>query len=374
MACSCATAEVRRLLGDSFARVESPSLRLEKLLRIGDRSRPDEIDAVVKCHNRHADASHAFRPVRARTLKMKLGGRLIVNQAGGVIENAGLCLHRHFGFATIPGSAVKGVARHTAWCRWRDCDDEAERRELARRIAVTFGFPTGDRNGLDAYLMEDCGWTTRRAGAVSFLPAVPSAAATLVTDIVTCHHREYYEGKRTVATDDEAPNPQVFPAVEAGTSFTFSLLPTRRARHCDFDVLGFAEECLTEALEDWGAGAKTAAGYGWFSFDQEGTERERREQERLAKEAEEAERLEALSPDDRFVEELGAKGREAFIADHINPIETKDDAEQRLILRALLEKYRDIWDADKKAKPKKKAGQRAAKVRSVAEKLGVALP
>jgi CRISPR/Cas system CMR subunit Cmr6 (Cas7 group RAMP superfamily) len=45
----------------------------------------------------------------------------MVNMAGGVMENAGLCLDR-FGLPYIPGSAVKGCARRTAlaalreWC------------------------------------------------------------------------------------------------------------------------------------------------------------------------------------------------------------------------------------------------------------------
>src|SRR5438034_1425306 len=45
----------------------------------------------------------------------------MVNMAGGVMENAGLCLDR-FGLPYIPGSAVKGCARRAAlaalleWC------------------------------------------------------------------------------------------------------------------------------------------------------------------------------------------------------------------------------------------------------------------
>src|SRR6266581_674937 len=37
------------------------------------------------------------------TFTADLRGRLIVNQAGGVLENAGLCLDRHFGIPYIPG-------------------------------------------------------------------------------------------------------------------------------------------------------------------------------------------------------------------------------------------------------------------------------
>jgi len=54
-------------------------------------------------------------------LHAQLQSRLMVNMAGGVMENAGLCLDR-FGLPYIPGSAVKGCARRAAlaalheWC------------------------------------------------------------------------------------------------------------------------------------------------------------------------------------------------------------------------------------------------------------------
>jgi CRISPR-associated protein Cmr6 len=55
------------------------------------------------------------------SLYAQLQSRLMVNMAGGVMENAGLCLDR-FGLPYIPGSAVKGCARRAAlaalheWC------------------------------------------------------------------------------------------------------------------------------------------------------------------------------------------------------------------------------------------------------------------
>jgi CRISPR-associated protein Cmr6 len=57
-----------------------------------------------------------------KILHAQLQSRLMVNMAGGVMENAGLCLDR-FGLPYIPGSAVKGCARRAAlaalheWCQ-----------------------------------------------------------------------------------------------------------------------------------------------------------------------------------------------------------------------------------------------------------------
>ena len=55
-------------------------------------------------------------------LYAQLQSRLMVNMAGGVLENGGLCLDRRTGLPYIPGSAVKGCARRFAlaalreWC------------------------------------------------------------------------------------------------------------------------------------------------------------------------------------------------------------------------------------------------------------------
>ena len=63
---------------------------------------------------------------------------------------------------------------------------------LARQIATVFGYPTGDK-GLDGFLKGlTCDAT--RGGCVAFFAAVPDGKANLVTDIVNCHHKDYYAG------------------------------------------------------------------------------------------------------------------------------------------------------------------------------------
>lgn len=277
-----ALSEVCELLGgDRFPLCESRSLRLEKFVRIGGTSKREEIDAVVKCRSERARPMP--KPAGAIQFPATLKGRLIVNQAGGILENAGLCLHPHFGYPYVPGSAVKGVARHAAWCEWNAEADDAKKADIARRIAVVFGYPTMDK-GLDEYL-ADRGCDERRSGAVTFFAAEPeNGKAPLVTDIVNCHHRKYYDGSQPDATDDEQPNPQFFPAVEAGATFVFTIAPVSRAKFggvasplpngassatpAGRDVpaaLADAKRWLKAALTENGVGAKTSAGYGWFS-------------------------------------------------------------------------------------------------------------
>ena len=303
-----ATKEVRKLLGSRFQGLESVSLRLEKLITVEERNKGREVNAVVDCHRKHAEApSYRYRQLPgARFRILRLGGRLIVNQAGGVLENAGLCLHRNFGCPMIPGSAVKGVARHAAWSRWKEASDDGDEREaraLAAKIAATFGYPTMDR-GLDDYIGETFEWGRNRyAGTVSFLPALPAGKASLVADIVTCHHPKYYARNDGKALDNEDPNPQPFPAVEAETAFEFVVVPLRRAEAGlpaslpDFSPVDFALDSIVEGLEWFGAGAKTAAGYGWFERDQATEEQVSAEDQKPD-----------LEPDPELLASFGEKG------------------------------------------------------------------
>lgn len=278
--------EVRDLLGgDNFPKCESRSLRLEKFVSIGGNTKKAVIDAVVVCPSESARPMPL--PAGAVQFPSRLKSRLIVNQAGGILENAGLCLHPHFGYPYIPGSAVKGVARHAAWCEWHDEADPEKKDDIARRIARVFGSPTEDR-GLDEYLKKLEGGEKRFGGCVSFFAAEPEdGKASLVTDIVNCHHPKYYARLQPDATDDEAPNPQFFLAVESGATFVFTIAPIRCANvgasSTEKACLDDAKNWLKKAVSENGIGAKTSAGYGWFAVGAEADEnnwREKRERQK----------------------------------------------------------------------------------------------
>lgn len=250
--------EVQTLLGgETFPKVGSPSLRLEKFVRLGENSKKDEIASVVACHAKHRRQIPSFAPAGSVTFTAALGGRLIVNQAGGILENAGLCLHRHFGDPYIPGSAVKGIARHAAWLAWSAAEG-AEKAEIAQQMCRVFGYPTGDK-GLDqfvkqhALLPQDI-LKSGRSGSVCFLQAVPEGKVSLAVDILTPHG----------GNDWSDPIPSPFPAVEKGATFRFVM--ARKTVCLDGDLCQ-AATWLKHALCYHGAGAKGAAGYGWFASD-----------------------------------------------------------------------------------------------------------
>jgi CRISPR/Cas system CMR subunit Cmr6 (Cas7 group RAMP superfamily) len=103
--------------GEKIPKCDSMSLRLEKFVRLGNNTKKEEINEVVK---KSQGRIPVIAPNGAVSFTAKLGGRLIVNQAGGVLENAGLCIHSHFNAPYIPGSAIKGCARHAAWQAWNE--------------------------------------------------------------------------------------------------------------------------------------------------------------------------------------------------------------------------------------------------------------
>lgn len=384
--------EVVLLLGGAtFPRCESPSLRLERFVRVGGTVKKDEITCVVACHGQHAQPIPALVPPGAATFTAGLGARLIVNQAGGVLENAGLCLHRHYGNPYIPGSAVKGVARHAAWCAWNEEPDTDKKRQIAKMFVRVFGYPTGDK-ALNAYIEPDEKKRVASAGGIAFLAAVPDGRVGLAVDIVNCHHPDYYSGKQDDAYDNESPNPQFFPVVESGAEFRFTLVPLGRLGEERSVCLEQAQKWLLVALTLHGVGAKTAAGYGWFAYDEAAEQRrqqlaEEREARRLAEETrraeaekrriekeEQREKLAAMSPAEQADAEVADWNDDALQArlDKFH-IARKGPSEElkAAIVRALRNDRLNVWSAFKQKATKGEPAKAADAVRKASKDLGL---
>ncbi len=213
---------------------------------------------------------------RVTTFEATLGGRLMINLAGGVIENAGMSLDRSFGLPFVPGSAIKGITRAQALWDIRSAP-ETEKRRLLLLALLIFGYGKHDLTGDFAQAVSK---TTALSlgkeidaeefkGCICFLPAYPTTTPTLVVDMVNPHYPDYYGGRAPSAEDTEKPIPNYFPAVEAGSTFGFAVLlnrvPAVTSVSAD-DLLQQARLWLERAITRKGVGAKTAAGYGWFEL------------------------------------------------------------------------------------------------------------
>jgi CRISPR type III-B/RAMP module RAMP protein Cmr6 len=303
--------DTRTILGNNAEKCESRSLFMDRFAqpeaRDTERKRWFELLAGKKpvlIRRREISAGAKQRPLYAQ-----IQSRLMVNMAGGVMENAGLCLDR-FGLPHIPGSAVKGCARRMAIQHLLESEGSEKKVELLFQIALAFGWgdtdwKAGRRPGRAGEswrgvrrlaaegLLNKLGVEDRRhpeevwedlpnfAGSVSFLPAHPidvagaslalrpPALGMLELDVVTCHHPDYYSMKKNLAgklvmptaLDTEDPNPVIFPTVAAGHVFLFEMIPLRK---CTQSQIGQARQWLSNGLSIFGLGAKTAAGYGWF--------------------------------------------------------------------------------------------------------------
>jgi CRISPR-associated protein Cmr6 len=179
------------------------------------------------------------------------------------LENAGISLHPIYGFAYMPGSGLKGLARAWAERIWLEAPPQRDDRDQAvRQIRKIFGYAPNSECGKSWIPEEIARDTHSSAGAVVFHDAWPCRWPQLMVDVVGVHHRDYYqaeENKVPPPGDWEDPVPTAFLAIDAGTEFEFAVAP-RHPEHTE--LARKAAEWLKAGLADWGAGAKTAAGYG----------------------------------------------------------------------------------------------------------------
>lgn len=208
----------------------------------------------------------AFPQGTYRAMRATLNTRMLVNLSGSILENASTALEHVCGVPIIPGSAVKGAARRYAIAMMRECDGE-ERLRLLDDFINIFGCAESDfESDSDLALVAD-GATLQKmkrnqCGKVCFLQAVPGSSIKLVADVLTPHHSKYMGGKLKEPHDSEKPIPSYFPAVQPGKNSTYTFVLYANGAP---NLLDTAEEWLTQAITLFGIGAKTSAGYGYFT-------------------------------------------------------------------------------------------------------------
>lgn len=184
---------------------------------------------------------------RRQLIDARDGQRLTVQSTSRFVTGLGLAhpvengfrWHHTLGVPCLPGSSVKGMMRH--WViDWRGEEEDALR---------LFGNNEDEQMG---------------AGDLLFFDALPTEPPRLTVDVMTPHYGPWYQkGPQgdEVPADWHSPPPIPFLVVEAGAEFEFALAP-RPGREVKLDQ---AAAWLKEALQQIGAGAKTAVGYGRFT-------------------------------------------------------------------------------------------------------------
>ena len=157
------------------------------------------------------------------------------------VEN-GFAWHSTLGTPYLAGSSIKGLVR--SWA-----EQDAEPRPDSDVAGRLLGAPG-------------------RAGVLCFLDAAPVAPVRLEADVMTPHYAGW--SAEDPPGDWRSPVPIPFLTTAARTPFLFGIVPCRAVADDDLDLVS---GWLRSALENVGGGAKTAVGYGRFTFDAEATRR-----------------------------------------------------------------------------------------------------
>ncbi len=225
-----------------------------------------------------------------------------------------------------------------------------------------------------------CGPSTR--ALVTCFDAVPDEHAfaqgkrVLDMDILTPHYPTYYQEKRDAPRDDEGPVPIPFLAVAPGVTFEFRFRleepstgeddrRTALERHSAKGgkaVGDLIRDALSLGLGEWGLGAKTAAGYGYFSKVSLAEQVGAAAPPGGLVASGDASRLRPPPPDRPAAPLDPAKAAEAFLFGHTDPgtLPTRLDIEVRALPEAVQREVARIVrtrHADQVAAWRKKAAQ-----------------
>lgn len=208
------------------------------------------------------------------------------------LEN-GFNWHAVQGVPYLSGSGIKGLVR--SWVESWQFEEGDPDNQKAKRLLDWFGSVSKDPDA------------ESETGKVIFFDAIPYKQVRLSSDIMTPHMGKWYADggsiedvnrqAEAVPADWHSPTPIYFLSAKEPV-FLFSFAPRNDLVADEID-LDEVMQCLADALEWLGAGAKTAVGYGQFYRDEKATDSLHREineaMEALAISAQQNAQLEGLS-------------------------------------------------------------------------------
>ncbi len=229
---------------------------------------------------------------RAKVVKvLKTRSRLIVGLGDESVYETSIRLLRNYGMPYIPGSALKGIARHrgieaiaeanpggSVYKTMKRIDDALASGEGIEKLSTQLN--PAEVGGIEVSVetLADLFGSVGREGCAVFFDAVVSPTtkpkepdeigglflqnrldSILDFDIVNPHYSDYYQESGHPAEWDE-PTPIIFLTVRKNVPFVFAV---GTSKVCDSGA-EIAWALLREALQKNGVGAKTALGYGRF--------------------------------------------------------------------------------------------------------------
>ena len=209
----------------------------------GKETQNNHIDAVF-ARNVYSRWRTMVRTMGTESFDLTIDWRMVIGLGGETVLETDITLHHLYGIPFIPGSALKGLTR--AYVTGEI--DEHKSKDIEHD---------------DETIKHIFGWQ-ERAGTVIFFDAMPNGDIKFMLDIMNPHYPDYYNSLKssntTPPTNDQSPNPVTFLTV-ADTTFTFALAPRNPKHKADVEIV---KGWLQEALQKYGIGGKTSAGYGYF--------------------------------------------------------------------------------------------------------------
>lgn len=220
------------------------------------------------------------------TATFTLESRLLIGHGEPSAAEVGLKVHHTWGVPVIPGSALKGLLHHYLTITYDDdpnfkgvkWDGSRITKGPGRAIHTLFGGP--EVPGKAEKDKEDT--DKAAAGFVTFHDALynPGSAPEnqpYAADVLTVHQKSYNDSKGEKAPNDyDSPTPIGFLTVRPGVEFLVALSGPEK-------VVELAFQKLDDALQEWGVGGKTSAGYGRMTSDWQEKEQERQEEQKRQK-------------------------------------------------------------------------------------------
>ncbi len=267
------------------------------------------------------------------------------------VEN-GFTWHHNLGVPYLPGSSVKGMVR-----AWAESNFSSNIVAYDKLIQIF-----GDEK-------------KKVVGSVIFFDALPYNSVKLEVDVMTPHYSPYYNKGEALPGDWYNPEPIPFLTVAEGTNFVFSIAPRTNSEQ-NIENLELVSVWLGEALDLFGAGAKTASGYGRFTRNKALEEKVKNMIEQTIAKQKQEKLLASMSPIEREMEEDGySKDVNAFMrvlttkwldAMEDESLPEKDRKEIAQLLAAWYQKFKKKdWENPKR---KSKNEEKVKRIKAVLNK------
>lgn len=257
---------------------EAKGIKSQVLDRIVLAAQKADKELLKECLARWKKAAQS---ISASPFSLKTEWRLVAGLGRKGQLEVGFTFHR-YGFPYLPGSSVKGIARAMALAElceaWEDGPDltgwdQLLNQEDEKKYKKAFESQCPTAPAEIVRLASDFRTvfgTQECAGWAIYLDAMPEKAPTLEVDIMNPHYSEYYQGM-AAPTNWQKPIPVPFLTCAKDTIFWFAVGWRGPVDPEGQRMQALAQAWLLHGLTRLGAGAKTNAGYGFFTNPAEKT-------------------------------------------------------------------------------------------------------